>query len=103
MEILKELPNEIKSKIFKYQSHPVADLVREYVGECKKDARKKRLRLSYYDYWCSIAGDSVLSSKCSSCGMWMNCDFIRVLPNDKLKCIRCNDNYKGLCRKKTVD
>ena len=103
MAILNKLPNEIKSKIFKYQSHPVADLVREYVGECKKDAIKKRLRLSYYDYWRSIAGDSVLSGNCCSCGTWMNCDFIKVLPNDKLKRIRCNDNYKGLCRKKTDD
>jgi hypothetical protein len=42
MEILNKLPNEIKSKIYKYQSHPVADLVREYVGECKRKCYEEK-------------------------------------------------------------
>ena len=69
MEILKELPNEIKSKIFKYQSHPVAEILKDKIEEYNKyfDERVRRCKSlwnwkdgdeyivlldhNFYDFW----------------------------------------------------
>ena len=98
MEILKDIPNEIKFKIFKYQSHPVAVLLKQRINSYNNS---KNMFDNFFHYWCYDRKLYLECNESKKC-MWCGKGFKYGDPNEH-ECHECflrislDCNYKMFC------
>ena len=109
MEILRELPNDLKWNVLKYLQHPTAEIMREEIDDydIAKGLDTLRDGVEYYEFalhdshnrYCRGCGEWVAECMCDAANY---CDCCAELWDD-CTCFfgRCGDYY-SLCRNECV-